>query len=167
MLSLHVKRSRLLWLHDTSRLSQPKKCQSEMVWHFIGVYILIRTLHDRCSTLEEKFCISARPCNILYIMTVFSTCKIIFYILFFLPLPVLSCKGYPVQNENKRNRYYLLETYSLHVSFKNSTSLGSHVLVKTKEGSNPSPSGSHSLQQPYHGKRKPEQLSILSTSKQI
>ena len=62
-----------------------------MVWHFIGVSILNRTLHGRLvirnfssvlkkyftrllrslvkyfSTLEEKFRISARPCNILYI----------------------------------------------------------------------------------------------------
>ena len=61
-----------------------------MVWHFIGVYIINRTLHDRLeiqnfssrvekyftrslrslvkyfSTLEEKFRISAQPCNILY-----------------------------------------------------------------------------------------------------
>ena len=64
-----------------------------MVWHFIGVYIINRTLHDRLeirnfssrvekyftrslrslvkyfSTLEEKFRISARPCNILYMCT--------------------------------------------------------------------------------------------------
>ena len=63
-----------------------------MVWHFIGVYIINRTLHDRLeirnfssrvekyftrslrslvkyfSTLEEKFRISARPCNILYVL---------------------------------------------------------------------------------------------------
>ena len=63
-----------------------------MVWHFIGVYIINRTLHDRLeirnfssrvekyftrslrslvkyfSTLEEKFRISARPCNILYML---------------------------------------------------------------------------------------------------
>ena len=51
-----------------------------MVWNFIGVYIINRTLHDRLqirnfssrvekyfSTLEEKFRISAWPCNILYI----------------------------------------------------------------------------------------------------
>ena len=62
-----------------------------MVWHFIGVYIINRTLHGRAeirnfsssvdkyftrslrslvkyfSTLEEKFRISARPCNILYL----------------------------------------------------------------------------------------------------
>ena len=61
-----------------------------MVWHFIGVYIINRTLHGRLEirnfssrvekyftrslrslvkyflTLEEKFRISARPCNILY-----------------------------------------------------------------------------------------------------
>ena len=57
-----------------------------MVWYFIGVYIINRTLHGRLeirnfssrvenislrslvkyfSTLEEKFRISARPCNIL------------------------------------------------------------------------------------------------------
>ena len=63
-----------------------------MVWHFIGVYIINRTLHDHLeirnfsssvekyftrslrslvkyfSTLEEKFRISARPCNILYLL---------------------------------------------------------------------------------------------------
>ena len=63
-----------------------------MVWHFIGVYIINRTLHDRLeirnfstrvekyftrsprslvkyfSTLVEKFRISARPCNILYLL---------------------------------------------------------------------------------------------------
>ena len=67
-----------------------------MVWHFIGVYIINRTLHDRLeirnfssrvekyftrslrslvkylSTLEEKFRISARPCNILYLFYPFS-----------------------------------------------------------------------------------------------
>ena len=50
-----------------------------MVWHFIGVYIINRILHDRLeirnfssrvekyfSTLEEKFRISKRPYNILY-----------------------------------------------------------------------------------------------------
>ena len=65
-----------------------------MVWHFIGVYIINRTLHDRLeirnfssrvekyftrslrslvtyfSTLEEKFRISARPCNILYVLNI-------------------------------------------------------------------------------------------------
>ena len=55
-----------------------------MVWHFIGVYIINRTLHDRLeirnfssrvekyfSTLEEKFRISARPCNILYLFLLY------------------------------------------------------------------------------------------------
>ena len=84
MLFSHVKRSPLL----------AKKYFSEMVWHFIGVYVVNRTLHGRLeiqnfsscvekyfilslrsfvkyfSTLEEKFCISARPCNILYVTTV-------------------------------------------------------------------------------------------------
>ena len=65
-----------------------------MVWHSIGVYIINRTLHDRLeirnfssrvekyftrslrslvkyfSTLKEKFRISARPCNILYLSTI-------------------------------------------------------------------------------------------------
>ena len=60
-----------------------------MVWHFIGVYVINRKLHGRLeiqnfssrvkkyftrllcslveyfSTLEEKFRISARPCNVL------------------------------------------------------------------------------------------------------
>ena len=64
-----------------------------MIWYFIGVYIINRTLHGRLeirnfssrvekyftrsprslvkyfSTLEENFRISARSCNILYIST--------------------------------------------------------------------------------------------------
>ena len=62
-----------------------------MVWYFIGVYIIkehymaawryeisllvlkkyftrsLRPLMKYFSTLEEKFCISAQPCNILYV----------------------------------------------------------------------------------------------------
>ena len=58
-----------------------------MFWYFIGVYIINRTLHGRLeiwnsssrvekifhlfvkyfSTLKEKFCIFAWPCNILYL----------------------------------------------------------------------------------------------------
>ena len=80
MLSSHVKRSPLLWLHNKSRLSQEKKSLTEMVLYFIGVYIINRTLHNRLeirnfsprfediSILEEKFRISARPCNILYVL---------------------------------------------------------------------------------------------------
>ena len=64
----------------------------ETIWYFIGVYIINRILHGRLeirdfssrvekyftrsvrslvkylSTLEEKFRISARPCNILYLL---------------------------------------------------------------------------------------------------
>ena len=54
-----------------------------MVWHFIGVYIINRTLHDRLeirnfsSRVEEKFRISARPCNILYkTVALEGTCQI-------------------------------------------------------------------------------------------
>ena len=47
MISSHVKRSRLLWLHDTSRFRSKKNVKVKMVWHFIGVYIINRTLHDR------------------------------------------------------------------------------------------------------------------------
>jgi len=73
MLSSHVKRSPLLWLH----IKRAFRSESEMVWYFIGVYIINRTLHcrleignfsSRFSTLEETFRISARPCNILYII---------------------------------------------------------------------------------------------------
>ena len=43
-----------------------------MVWNFIGVYLINRTLHGRLeirnfSSRVEKIRISARPCNILYI----------------------------------------------------------------------------------------------------
>ena len=47
MLSSHVKRSTLLWLHNKSRLSNMFEAKSEMVWYFIGVYIINRTLHGR------------------------------------------------------------------------------------------------------------------------
>ena len=40
MLSSHVKISPLLWLHNKSRLSHQKTIKSEMVWYFIGVYII-------------------------------------------------------------------------------------------------------------------------------
>ena len=46
MLSSHVKRSPLLWLRNKSRLSQEKKCLTEVVLYFIGVYIINRTLHS-------------------------------------------------------------------------------------------------------------------------
>ena len=73
----------------------PKNYESEMVWYFISVYIINRTLHGRLeiqnfssrvekifhrslrslvkyfSTLEETFRISARPCNILYVQYTF------------------------------------------------------------------------------------------------
>ena len=49
-----------------------------MVWYFIGVYIINGTLHGLLEirnfssrvekTLEEKFRISARPSNILYLI---------------------------------------------------------------------------------------------------
>ena len=51
MISSHVKitcyRSPLLWLHNKSRLSNMFEAKSEMVWYFVGVYIINRTLHGR------------------------------------------------------------------------------------------------------------------------
>ena len=47
MLSSHVKISPLLWLHNKLHLSHQKNYESEMVWLFIGVYIINRTLHGR------------------------------------------------------------------------------------------------------------------------
>ena len=63
-----------------------------MVLYSIGVYIINRTLHSRLdirnfssrveniSTLEEKFRISARPCNILYVPILASNIKFLPYI---------------------------------------------------------------------------------------
>ena len=66
-----------------NNMLSPKNYLSEMILYFIGVYIINRTLHGRLEirnfssrvekyftrsrTLEEKFRISARPCNILYL----------------------------------------------------------------------------------------------------
>ena len=48
LISSHVKISPLLWLHNESRLSHQKNyLKSEMVWYFISVYIINRTLHGR------------------------------------------------------------------------------------------------------------------------
>ena len=48
MTSSQVKRSPLLWLHNNSRTLQQKKLfKREIVWNFIGVYIVNRTLHGR------------------------------------------------------------------------------------------------------------------------
>ena len=91
-----MKRTPLLWLHNKLHLAQQEKIyESEMVWYFIGVSIINRTLHDHLEipyflscvkkyftrslllpvkyflTLEEKFCISMRPCNILYTLNEF------------------------------------------------------------------------------------------------
>ena len=46
MLSSYVKISLLLWHHNKLHLSD-KNCLSKMVWYFIGVYIINRTLHGR------------------------------------------------------------------------------------------------------------------------
>ena len=62
MLSSHVKISPLLWLHNKSHLSHQKTIKVK--W-FGGS--LLRSLVKYFSTLKEKFRISARPCNILYI----------------------------------------------------------------------------------------------------
>ena len=81
-----------------------------MVWYLIGVYIVNRTLHGRLeirnfssdveedftrslcslgkyfSTLQKKFRISARPCNILYIFmgSVYSKMATNFMVYFFM-----------------------------------------------------------------------------------
>ena len=49
MLSSHVKILPLLWLHNISRLLHQKTIfmENEMVWYFIVVYIINRTLHRR------------------------------------------------------------------------------------------------------------------------
>ena len=47
LISSHVKISPLLWLHNKPHLSDQKSFLSKMVWHFIGVYIIKRTLHGR------------------------------------------------------------------------------------------------------------------------
>ena len=71
MLSSHVKRSPLLWLHNKSRLSQ-EKCLTEMVLYFIGVYIINRTLHSRLeirnfSSSVEKYFTSERSERVKYL----------------------------------------------------------------------------------------------------
>ena len=60
LISSHVKISPLLWLHNKSRLSHQKNYQSKMVWYFIGVYIINRTLHGRLAALTLQIFINTR-----------------------------------------------------------------------------------------------------------
>ena len=74
-----MKRFPLLWLHNKSRFSQRKAKWFGISWAFSFAFINetlhgcldIRNFSSRVkkyfSTLEEKFSISARPCNILYL----------------------------------------------------------------------------------------------------
>ena len=76
----------------------------------MGVYIINRTLHGRLeirnfssrveniSTLEEKFRISARPCNILYIPIFASNIKLLPYIEEALKSKKHDCYPKPVQH---------------------------------------------------------------------
>ena len=92
----HVKRSRMLWLHNELCLLKLKTVLSQMVWHSLMFNI---TLHGHLeiqnfsssvekyftskrsewveyfSTLEEKFRIPTWPCNILYIFSVGCWCN--------------------------------------------------------------------------------------------
>ena len=68
MLFSHVKISPLLWLHNKSRLSQEKTVS---VKSFGISLVSLRSLVKYFSTLEEKFRISKRPCNILYVYIFF------------------------------------------------------------------------------------------------
>ena len=70
LISSHVKISPLLWLHDKSRLSHQKTIKVK--WFGISL-VSLRSLVKYFSTLEEKFRISARPCNILYFVAL-ATC---------------------------------------------------------------------------------------------
>ena len=112
MLSSRVKRSPFLWLHNKSRLSQEKKCLTEMVLYFMGVYIINRTLHSRLeirnffprvedislvccphlwnifSTLEEKF----RSYLIGLMGTYSKTSNVLMRIIFVFSLPPRSFK---------------------------------------------------------------------------
>ena len=67
VLSARVKISPLLRLHNKSRLSHQKLLKwNGLVFHWC-LYNKLHTLMKYFSTLEEKFRISARPCNILYL----------------------------------------------------------------------------------------------------
>ena len=65
MLSSFVKRSPLLWPCNKSRLWQKK---IKVKWFVIS----FNSVYTKNISLEEKFCISARPCNILYLFVLIS-----------------------------------------------------------------------------------------------
>ena len=52
MLSSHMKISPLLWLHNKPRLWDRK-----MLWYFIGVYIINRTLHGHLEIANFSSCV--------------------------------------------------------------------------------------------------------------
>ena len=73
MLFSHVKISPLLWLHNKSRLSHQKTIKVK--WFGISL-VSLRSLVKYFSTLEEKFRISKRPCNIHYVYFFFSVARL-------------------------------------------------------------------------------------------
>ena len=77
MLSLHVKRSLFLWLHNKSRLfhrslynKQNITCPLVDMNFIFSCSTLYLTREISSWTLEDKIHIHARPCNILYILVV-------------------------------------------------------------------------------------------------
>ena len=52
MLSSHMKISLLLWLHNKLHISDQK-----MLWYFIGVYIINRTLHGHLEIPNFSSCV--------------------------------------------------------------------------------------------------------------
>ena len=78
MLFSHVKISTLLWLHNKSRLSKEKTVSVKWFGISLVFIFVLKIFHSFAaltreifSTLADKFRISARPCNILYIFVIF------------------------------------------------------------------------------------------------
>ena len=55
MNTLKKKTLRLIYYKDKKIKKTGKNCFSEMVWYFIGVYIINRTLHGRLLKIFHSF----------------------------------------------------------------------------------------------------------------
>ena len=76
MLFSDVKRSPLLWLHKKSHLNfAAKKYFTEMVWHFIGVYVINRKLHGRLEIQNFSSCVEIKI-SLPVLIQNFSSCHL-------------------------------------------------------------------------------------------
>ena len=111
MLSSHVKRSTLLWLHDKSRLSQQKTIlKSDMVWYFTDFYIINSTFLGDTTFLFSCWKNISLVRSFSHSWNIFQHSKTNFVSP---PVRVISSIYFLVIITGKRSEYVLTESFAL------------------------------------------------------